>query len=722
MKTNTKTSQGLVPFLSCFFLTFVLTAGGIFCLVTAFDLPVDTVSLPLILAAWCGAATLVFYLKRSWVWSVALWAIGLTVCWIWFRGEIEQGIRLAYTRLSEIYTNAYPALQINPWPPEEGANCTACFALWGGLTAWVCAWTINRRQCLAAALLFSLLPLMLCLVVIDTPPDTGWLMILLVAVCLLLLTQGCRHRSGIGGGKLTLLLLLPVALLFAGLNSLMPYRSNYVRSETGQRALQAMVDFTSQFVSIDASLLGELSIYVPVAQSESLVVGPRRDSNRVVMEVRSSISGPVYLRGMSYGEYTGTAWEQIDPSAYPNPLNFPSTLWDTGGGSLESVYIRTRSVLPVLYIPYYTSEENGLGQSLLDLGTENVDALEEYRFYYTTQPPEFDQAVNISEDTAQGYYERFVHTYYTQLPEATRQSAYGIAETWGITELENPNVYQIASYVEQNVRDSAKYDIETERMPAGNDFALWFLQESDTGYCVHFASAAVVMLRAMDIPARYVTGYLVNGSAGNWIEVTAHNAHAWVEYYVDGIGWLRLEPTPGSGVVQTAAGNGQETQPQETRPPTEPTERPTEATETAAPDTEPTVRPTAPPSTQPASGPDDEQETWFQFQVPAWLWWCLGALAVFFLHRPAVLAVRRRTMGKDNREFLRRWKNACRLAKWLKQPEQCRELALKARFSQHAMDTADWAELTRWQDELSQKLKTASWPRRFLITWILVLV
>src|SRR5699024_1365339 len=140
------------------------------------------------------------------------------------------------------------------------------------------------------------------------------------------LTQGCRHRSGIGGGKLTLLLLLPVALLFAGLNSLMPYRSNYVRSETGQRALQAMVDFTSQFVSIDASLLGELSIYVPVAQSESLVVGPRRDSNRVVMAVRSSISGPVYLRGMSYGEYTGTAWEQIDPSAYPNPLNFPSTL------------------------------------------------------------------------------------------------------------------------------------------------------------------------------------------------------------------------------------------------------------------------------------------------------------------------------------------------------------------------------------------------------------
>lgn len=719
MKINTKSSQGVVPFLSCFFLTFALTTGGIFCLVTAFALPVDTVNLPLLLAGWCGVWSLIFSLKRSWVLSLILWIIGLAVCWIWFRGEIEQGIRLAYTKLSEIYANAYPALQVNPWPPEETANCTAFLALWGGLSAWVCAWTISRRQNPAAALLFSLLPLALCFVVIDTPPDVGWLMILLAAVCLLVLTQSCRRRSGIGGGKLAMLLLLPVALLVFMLQSVLPYRADYVRSETGQKALQAMVDFTSQFVSIDASLLGELGVYVPVAQSESLEVGPRRDTNRVVMEVRSSISGPVYLRGMSYGQYTGTAWEQIDPSDYPRPLQFPSTLWVISGGGLESVQIRTRDVLPVLYTPYYTNRENNLGQPLLDSGTENVNDLVEYRFYYTTQAPEFGQAI-YGDNTAQGDYEQFVHTHYTQLPDDTRQAAVEIAQAWGITELENATVDQIASYVEQNVRDSAQYDLETERMPAGEDFVLWFLQESDTGYCVHFASAAVVMLRAMDIPARYVTGYLVSGSAGNWVEVTAHNAHAWAEYYLDGIGWLRLEPTPGGGVVQTAAGNGQETQPQETRPPTEPTERPTEATETAAPDTEPTARPTAPPSTQPASGPDDEQETGLQFQVPAWLWWCLGALAVFFLHRPAVLAARRRT-GRDNPGFLHQWKNACRLAKWLKQPEQCRELALKARFSQHTMDAADWAELARWQDELARKLKSAPWPRRFFILWILVL-
>ena len=42
------------------------------------------------------------------------------------------------------------------------------------------------------------------------------------------------------------------------------------------------------------------------------------------------------------------------------------------------------------------------------------------------------------------------------------------------------------------------------------DFAIWFLTEADTGYCIHFATAAVVLLRAAGIPARYVDGYVVN--------------------------------------------------------------------------------------------------------------------------------------------------------------------------------------------------------------------
>lgn len=56
------------------------------------------------------------------------------------------------------------------------------------------------------------------------------------------------------------------------------------------------------------------------------------------------------------------------------------------------------------------------------------------------------------------------------------------------------------------------------------DFASWFLTQSDTGYCVHFAAATAAMLRALDIPARMVTGYLVDAKADAWVEVTGENA------------------------------------------------------------------------------------------------------------------------------------------------------------------------------------------------------
>ena len=51
------------------------------------------------------------------------------------------------------------------------------------------------------------------------------------------------------------------------------------------------------------------------------------------------------------------------------------------------------------------------------------------------------------------------------------------------------------------------------------------------------------MLRALDIPARMVTGYLVDAKADAWVEVTGENAHAWAEYYSLGVGWVPLEAT-----------------------------------------------------------------------------------------------------------------------------------------------------------------------------------
>ncbi len=79
----------------------------------------------------------------------------------------------------------------------------------------------------------------------------------------------------------------------------------------------------------------------------------------------------------------------------------------------------------------------------------------------------------------------------------------------------------------------------------GRDTADEFWFDRKLGFCEHIASAFVVVMRAMDIPARVVTGYQGgerNAVDGYWV-VRQSDAHAWAEVWVAGQGWLRVDPT-----------------------------------------------------------------------------------------------------------------------------------------------------------------------------------
>jgi protein-glutamine gamma-glutamyltransferase len=72
-----------------------------------------------------------------------------------------------------------------------------------------------------------------------------------------------------------------------------------------------------------------------------------------------------------------------------------------------------------------------------------------------------------------------------------------------------------------------------------------FLFDTKSGFCGHYASAFAMLMRAAGIPARVVTGYqggAYNRFAGYWI-LRQRNAHAWDEIWIEGHGWLRVDPT-----------------------------------------------------------------------------------------------------------------------------------------------------------------------------------
>jgi hypothetical protein len=78
--------------------------------------------------------------------------------------------------------------------------------------------------------------------------------------------------------------------------------------------------------------------------------------------------------------------------------------------------------------------------------------------------------------------------------------------------------------------------------------------ETRQGYCQHFAGAMALMLRYLGIPARVAVGFTTgtyDAGRKEWV-VTDHNAHAWVEVYFPGFGWLQFDPTPNRGQLDAA--------------------------------------------------------------------------------------------------------------------------------------------------------------------------
>jgi transglutaminase-like putative cysteine protease len=85
------------------------------------------------------------------------------------------------------------------------------------------------------------------------------------------------------------------------------------------------------------------------------------------------------------------------------------------------------------------------------------------------------------------------------------------------------------------------------------------LLESQRGFCQQYATTMVMMLRLLEVPARYVVGFLPGDEVvpGQW-EVWGTAAHAWVEVYFNGFGWVRFDPTPSTGGGITLLDNGQQ--------------------------------------------------------------------------------------------------------------------------------------------------------------------
>ena len=167
--------------------------------------------------------------------------------------------------------------------------------------------------------------------------------------------------------------------------------------------------------------------------------------------------------------------------------------------------------------------------------------------------------------------------------------------------------------------------------PRGADFVSFFLLDGREGYCTYFASAMAVMGRIAGIPTRYVEGFIAKPEDGI-AYVTGRNAHAWVEAYLTGFGWISVDATPGE---QSPEGGGSDNpnpdsnsdttpNPGDVEPSPTPMPTPEQTEQPGGADPSPTARPG---NEEPDNTPDDSQANGHKRDLK-WLWISLAVLLV----------------------------------------------------------------------------------------------
>ena len=309
---------------------------------------------------------------------------------------------------------------------------------------------------------------------------------------------------------------------------------------------------------------------MPEGNFENL--GEFRKNGAQALEITMEKPQKLYLKGFVGEIYNGYGWEELENEALAEYAEdfyilhqngffgqsaVSSALEATGKAEKSTVNVKNISACSKrAYLPYAAIES---GFDSLVIGDANTESLgESYEISYISGGLSewYKAQVELSEkqgaDSAvdehlehEYIYREFVKANYLGMTEeayAAIDNIFGDSKAATATEI----ISEILVYLEKGVTYDEKFASN-----GGTDFAAFFLEKSARGYSVHYATAATLMLRYFGIPARYAEGYFLSAKeaaefeSGETIILTENHAHAWAEYYLEGVGWVPFEVTPG---------------------------------------------------------------------------------------------------------------------------------------------------------------------------------
>ncbi len=284
------------------------------------------------------------------------------------------------------------------------------------------------------------------------------------------------------------------------------------------------------------------------------VFGPVKLDPKVVMRIEVTQGrellgmAPVHWRGMVFDYYDGRSWKNCMPSDrivrsgpdgafrirektntrpiveqvfYMEPLDIDVVFSYPGIFSLSASF------------PYLTANRMGIVKlPLLTRGGARLKYTVRSEISLTQKGRELNTMGSPTGDNWDSF---------LQLPEQSediRRLAHEVAEGFR-------GDFQRVEALERFLREEYTYSLNVKRNPAHTPIHD-FLFHQKRGYCEHFATAMTLMVRALGIPARLISGFYGGewNDFGKYYLVQQRDAHTWVEVYFPTMGWVTFEPTP----------------------------------------------------------------------------------------------------------------------------------------------------------------------------------
>ncbi len=274
-----------------------------------------------------------------------------------------------------------------------------------------------------------------------------------------------------------------------------------------------------------------------------------------VVSLFSDINGKVYLKLMSYGDYNGTMF--LPANEYPELLDgiysynyISNTALSSAGLSPHLLMIKSNTSDYLL--PSYMTPDGSYIVQTSDVKYEGqhsgMYSVMYYGYYGYAKGFVIDLGEYSDEELA---YREFVRNNYLSIDDDTLAFMNSLIAENGWSATDADIVSKIAEYIQNSATYNKEYDTALD---SESNIVTAFLGTYKEGVCRHYAASATMLYRALGIPARYTIGYSASTSENKWVEVSSKQAHAWVEVYIDGFGWLTVEVT-GSGAGDGDSGD-----------------------------------------------------------------------------------------------------------------------------------------------------------------------